>query len=241
MLIRGAKKKFWMPGTASLYAVRSPPLVSFISNSTPSTASNPTYTTASSNIGTASATRRVIVAVSGGFPSPGRAITGFNINGVDQTDPTAVITNIPGASSTNGAFFVSAVVPTGTTGVSVSVTFTTTQFGSVGFAIYTVDNSLLTSSTPTTGFNDPGSSRTTGSVTVSATAGGFIITSMESVAGTTGNNISASTETFTLDAAASNGANSYAHANGIATNASSSVTWSWTGSSVAGLCAGAWR
>lgn len=205
----------------------SPPVVSFVAATLGSTASA-TVTVASANIGNPAyiSTRRVIVFIVGGSHANTLVQGSCLINGVTPDTVSPAI----GAAGTgvDGVWTMSAVVPTGTTGVSVSAVFSGNMFGNIVFAIYNVDNTLLNSPIPVTGYTEVASA-TTGTATANSLAGGFILSGETSTNGVgSGYNVSAASETYVSDAAGIAGEISVAHANAVSANSPSSVTWSWT-------------
>jgi hypothetical protein len=97
-------------------------------------------TSSSASIGSAFATRRVIVIVSQW--TVGRDISSATIGGVTAD---VIITNSSDGSNNNFGV-ISAIVPSGTTAVAV-ITFTTSIFTTPSTEWYTVDSSLLTNPT----------------------------------------------------------------------------------------------
>lgn len=194
------------------------------------------------DIGAASANRRVIIAMlqsRSGFP-----VTGITINTVGVT-----FSQVDNNTGYNGSITIGyADVPTGTT-ASVAVT----GGGASGdesqdvFYIYTVDKSTLVNGSPTFGpAKTNGTPATTLTATAATGANGFVITAFAGYGfGTiTGQNISASTETYTNDGL--NGASQNVSAistkkSGSSANTPSSVTWSWTNSNNAVVAIYAWN
>lgn len=228
-------------GPRRLILVRKPslalPVVSFASVIA-ATNSGSTFTTAVADIGNPAyiATRRVIVAVVGG----GNATivqAGSTINSVAVDSAVTVGTN----GSLAGMWIMSAVVPSGTTSITITAQMSGSIFGASSFYIYNVDNTLLNSITPVTGFTTTAST-TTGTATANSLSGGFILAGLAAAGGaTTGVSITASTETYVTDAINNNSRNSCAHSNGVGTNTPSSVTWSWTSANIAGVGIAAFR
>ena len=141
----------WGDGQEGWYKVPaavSPPVPTYIGESA-ATGSSTTFTASTADIGNPSyiATRRVIVIASGS--NFGQTATSATINGVSAT------IHLNGTTSTANTSIIvfSAVVPSGTTGVTIVLNMTGTLFGGADMHVYTVDNSLLLSTTPTTGAN----------------------------------------------------------------------------------------
>lgn len=129
-------------------------------------------------IGSASASRRVIVAVSYDNGTSPSVVSSATIGGVSAVVNVAADDTI---QSNSGVAIFSAIVPTGTTATIVANGPSTAGI----FAVYTVDNSTLTSGTPTTGSSVyAGTNLTTMTTSLTASAGGFVITAWNSSGGT---------------------------------------------------------
>lgn len=225
------------PGPGTAHGSASPPAVTYV-GSFAGAGSGTATITATIDIGNPSyiATRRVIAIMAGGSgattPSSG------TINGVALDQMTALSSS---CSALNCVEFVSAQVTSGTTSVAFSLTYSGTVFTNPQVIVYTVDNSLLSSITPTTGYTENLSGTGTNTTTVNTTtkAGGFILAGVWAGGGA-GPSITASTETYTTDY--SNSAHMGAHANSITSNASNSVsTQAPPAGGNSGLGLAAWR
>lgn len=234
------------PGTfqnrAALDAGSAPalPVVTYISNIATSGVGTANFTTgAAANIGTAVATRRVILVAAGGQPT--RTLTACTINGVN-CDASSIV-NLTSGTSLDLFSSGSAVVASGTTGVTITLTFSSSVFTAPQIGIYTVNDTLLSSITPVTGYNEV-TSGLTNPATVTTLVGGFVITSIYIQGAGSGSGVSG-TESYTPDAldVNINPDVSFGHANGVSANASSNITWTWigTGTDTAGVGAFAWR
>lgn len=225
--------------SAPAVSAAAPPTFTFVSTVIPTGSGTATISTASADIGTASASRRVYVILAGGLGGGGRTIVNGSstINGVtvDFSGNSATL------SDNDSFWWASAVVPTGTTGVTVSLGFGGTFFGGPVMGIYTVDDGTLLSKTPTLGSTDVSVAALTGSAAVATLASGSIISSIYTSSGTGAETISASDAGLSTDAANINNSAGFGHANATPASASSNVTWTWTTSSKAGICNFAFR
>ena len=175
-------------------------------------------------IGTASATRQVIVliasATTGGLPAITGAVFGGSI--------TATVTNLT-STSTNDITIdvITAPIPTGTTD-SLVVTYNRTISTPGQAAVYTVDNSTLSSTTPSVGGGTVTSSTSMTETVNIANSGTCVLAEF------TGFGISNGTQAFaapndpTVVKDSNFGAQLWGHANSVAANASSRVSVSWT-------------
>lgn len=225
-------------GTAfTLVIAPNPPVVSFVA-AVSATNSGSTFTTSTANIGNPAyiATRRVIVFIVGG--GSGVTLVSGVINGVAAD----TVTTLGTGGNLDGTWIMSAVVPSGTTSITVTSTMSGAVFGAASFCIYNVDNGLLNSPTPVAGYVE-NLSATTGTATANSLSGGFILSGQAGSSGISGSSITAASETYTLDALNVNasGRNSCAHVNGVAANTPSSVTWSWTTATNNGTSIAAFR
>jgi fibronectin-binding autotransporter adhesin len=201
-------------------SVLAAPTVSFIAEASfPSGSATSTRTWTGANIGTASATRRVICAIKQATSGVSLSTTAsdHSINGVacDRVDQISSGLTLIG--------LVSAVVQTGTTG-NVVVKFTGGEAATNRLEVYNVDDSLLTSHVPVLGSSS--GSTTTDTATVATLGGGFVILNWVAAAGGTGPSVTASTNAMT-----SEGAHTLllsAHANNVTPSASWSATVGWT-------------
>lgn len=223
-----------LSGSAVHAAAASPPTFTFLQSATAS--GSTTITATGINFGTASANRRLYVFLLSGFVSANVVPASSFIGGTTNPDfyGQALIDGSGGSM-----WWATAVQPSGTSG-DITIVLDSNPFGSNVMGIYSVDTSTLLSKTPVMATNTVGSG-TTLNKTVTTLANGSLISALWNYAGTSNQNISASTETLTLDANNVFGSGGFAHANNVAANASSSVTWSWTGSSGAGLTNFAFR
>lgn len=231
-LLTGAGGKFKAASAAS------PPTFTFVSTVIPGGSGTNTISTAVANIGTANVNRRVYVFMAGGVG--GRTITLANsfINSIPLSHggQSAALNNL------DSFWWGTAVVAAGTTGVAISFEFSNTQFGAFVFGIYTVDATTLLSPTPNLGTcADVSVANTTGSATAPTIASGSIISALITGVGNTGETISASDASLSVDAANINGVAAFGHANNTPVSASSNVTWTWNNSSNAGICNFAFR
>lgn len=201
----------------------------FVGNG-PLSNSSGTWTSSTVNIGAAYSTRRVIVMAVSGLSS-GRTITSGSINGVAAT------TCLDSTRSTQEwAGCITAVVPTGTTNVTVTFTMSNTLFGPAQYAVYTVDDSSLLSSTPQTGTAGTASG-TSVAPTVSQTAGGFVL---GGTAWGNGSAKSGSISGYTIDAPNGNTFLFFSLIPSPSTGTATATT-TWTGSFSANSGVTAWR
>lgn len=159
----------------------SDPVVTAIARSAlPSGGGTAVFTYAGVSIGAAASNRRVIVM--GSTASSGNTISSVSIAGItDALTQTGTGSNTTGGTLT---WVASAVVPTGTTG-DIVVTYTAGNFTHAPISIWTVNNDLLLSSTPTGGSDHPTSTTST-SASLTTALGGFTLMSAISFgAGTT--------------------------------------------------------
>ncbi len=230
-----------LPGPGLPVAVAAAPTVTYVGSVSMSNFGSGPFSASTFDIGNPSyiSTRRVIIAMNGGSDSA--VPTSATINGV-SADYLSTLSNSCGAYSPGCVDFVSAVVPSGTTGITVSVSVAQPINTIAVWSVYIVDNSLLSSPTsPVTSINgnNGGTGVVTTTVNTTTKTGGFIIAG-EWCGGGAGPSITASTETYTTNY--SNSAHLSAHANSITSNASNSVSTQCppAGGSV-GLGLAAWR
>jgi hypothetical protein len=184
------------------------------------TSSGNTYTATGVNLGSAFSTRLVIVPVDLQFAC---TITSATIGGV-----TATINYIPAEESAGDECvdFISATVPSGSTGDIVLNMSGTTMYGTGYYGVYTIDGSTLSSLTPTTG-----TASTTGSTSetpsVSATAGGFVLGGYRFGSGASGKNVTISGG-FTGDDVEN--PFGFFHIGSVVTTGTVSAPINWTGS-----------
>lgn len=228
------------PGALDNIAARAPsapPIVSFVSAITMTGSGTSTNTITTANIGNPAyiSNRRVIVVASGG--SNGVSITSCTINAVTCDH----VNGFTAGATSDNVWFVSAPVPTGTTGVTITFGWNFTSFVNPRLCIYNVNNTLLLSATPTTTQNITVAG-TTNTNTVATTASGFILAGGWVGGATAGPTITASTDGLATDDFINGQAYVCGSANNTATNAASSVTISWTTASInAALALAAFR
>lgn len=231
-LLTGAGGKF-KAASAAL------PAPTFVAGGTLANSSG-TWTSATVNIGNPAyiGTRRVIV-MAASANSAGRTIVsgaGTVINTVQATvhmDSTR--------SGTEWVGCISAVVPSGTTNVTVTFTMSNTLFATALYAVYIVDESTLLSNVPTVGTAATTAGGTSLAPTISQTINGFVLgaTSWSNGSAKTGSS-SGSPDAVTQNF--SDGAN-YIFASNLTASATTTetVTTSWTGSFSAISQLIAWR
>lgn len=188
------------------------------------------------SIGSASGftTRRIIIEILSQFINSG--FSSVLVNGTITPTQHCSIDSGGGANAT--AVF-SADIPTGTT-ANIVITQGSTAFSPVIVAIYTVDDALLVSTTPSsaTGFTAGAASITTSNITQQT--GGFTVAAVQlaGTAGGTGTAISG----FTNDALGTSGSsNAIASTTSIASPSTSPLTANYTTSQAGSLCASSWR
>jgi hypothetical protein len=218
--------------------------LSFIGLKTFSPAAGGTQTITGVSIGTASANRRVIVAVVEASSGAGHSPTDITIGG---TSVGATFQQVTNNASYNGSISIGYVdVASGTT-ATITVVGGATSGDETQDAIYvyTVDKSTLVAGSPTFNGNpiSSGSPTTTNTVTVNTTASGFVIAllALPGLGSATAQSITASTETYASDGTTNTQSISMAASkkSGSATNTPTSVTFGWTNAagSVAALYA----
>jgi len=219
------------------------PTVSFIGTLVPSGGGSSVLSTSAANIGVASTHRRVICIMSGVLDAGnGGAPSSATINGV-AADVFELVSGST-ATGTDDFAIVSAVVPTGTTGVNITTNWTGGQQAGV-MAIYTVNDSTLLSPNPTFAFHEIASG-VIPAISITAAAGGFAITS---AATTNGNMVFGATLTGTISMTVDEGneASQNKFAIGSANNTSSgtlSATWAANAgamTAVTGVMLAVWR
>jgi hypothetical protein len=209
-----------------------PPVLTFAGTLTGGSNVGSATTFTSASIGTASGftTRRIIVAISCNNLNGG--VVSATIGGISAT------VHVTTSTSNGDAAIFSADVPTGTT-ATIVVTQGGTAFSPVVGGIYSVDDALLVSTTPSTSSaNTAGAtSLTTGSFT--ETSGGFVVAANNLIgaAGGTGTSIAG----FTADGFGGAGNKEYLGSlTSIGSTASVTVTSNWTTSGAGGLAVAAW-
>jgi hypothetical protein len=219
------------------------PTLSFIGLTTFAPAAGGTQTISGVSIGTASANRRVIVAVvetrSGGAGPTDITIAGTSVG--------ATFKQVDNNVSYNGSISIGYVdVPTGTTAtITVVGGATSGDENQDAIYVYTVDKSTLVAGSPSFGSHAiaSGSPATSNTVTVNTTASGFVIAllALPGFSSATAQSITSSTETYASDGSTNTQSISMAASkkSGSSTNAPTSVTFSWTNAagSVAALYA----
>lgn len=215
-------------------ALPGPPTLTFVSAITlPQSGS--AATSSSVNIGPTAGftTRRIIMSLSVKGSDAAGTLSSVVINGVTAT----IHTQAGGGGTPAFAAVVSADVPTGTTGVTVTTTFTNSLFAGVVAGIYSVDDALLVSTTPSsnTGTGSAVSSISTGSFT--ETAGGFIVAA--AALGTVPSGFAITG--YTTDALGGANQGIVSHLASVASTGSTTATATWTNSSNATIAAAAWR
>lgn len=195
-----------------------------------------TVTSSANAIGSAFATRRVVVMgrISNGNPY---VLTGGTIGGVALD----ILFSDFATDASNAWFLASAVVPTGTTATAI-LTFTGGGVVSPISSVFTVDNSQLANPTSVVTSITTAAATTTITGTVAVLAGGSILAICNGSGTSTAPQVTGGTSSPnpSNDGTISNFYSS-AHGNGEAVNASATVTETWTGSASAGLLLAAFR
>lgn len=210
------------------------PALTFISSAA-ATGSGATRS-ATADIGTAVATRRVVLLILGGQDLVN--LSSCTINTI-PCDASSIATMT--LSGQLAEYTGSALVQLGTGPVTITWTYASAAFySSINVCVYTVDNTALASIVPVTNYTAVASANT-GSVTIATSAGGVIMSGIVSAPGTAGQTITSSTAGLVVDAANLSASVSCGHANGTAVNASSNVTWSQSATGTVGFGAVALR
>lgn len=218
-----------------------PPTLSFIGGGTIAQSNSTTIISAATvNIGTASATRRVIAVVSLNANMSGASITSATIDGGAGGGPqtASVAFDVNDSGSGIWTACISALVPTGTTGATISMTTNSGGIFSTAFyEVYTTDNSQLVSGTPVANALSTASGTSLApSVSVSPNAGGFLIGS--AVTATTQNPLAATG--YTVDAFGGNTFLIFFSKSSLSTGTNTAtVTWAAATGAVAGIAT--WR
>jgi hypothetical protein len=172
-------------------ALPGPPTFAVQTSNSP-TVSNTTFAVAT---GTASATRFVVVVITGTATVGGATITGSLFDGTVSGTNYAVGNGNGGGGTNNGMWIVTALIPTGTSSTLV-ITWSPSMSGTMRFTPYTTDSTTLNSLVPVTSNSIVNStSNSLGSIAV-ANSGSAIFTC------TTGGSslaFSAGTPTITVD------------------------------------------
>jgi hypothetical protein len=213
------------------------PVLTFVGTNTSFSAASNVYTSATVNFGPTAGftTRRIICAVAGAGLWNG-GIQSVTLGGITATQH---VISASSAASPIAAIY-SADVPAGTTNQTVAVTFNAgSVFGGPTIAIYTVDDALLASTTPTgTGQNFTGSSLTsltTGSFNQSA--GGFAV-GYSKLGGSSGGGFVITG--YTTDAFGGGNADVAGHL-AVGSTGSTTATSTWTAPQSASIAVAAWR
>lgn len=189
------------------------------------------YTATAANIGTASATRKVIVVASGsGF----RTTSSATIAGVAATIHVETVANNAWTA------IYSANVSTGTTG-DIVLTMSGSLTANQTCAVYTADTSAMISETPAV---DTGTVSGGTSVTVNAaeTEGGFAVGGTGFTNGASKTAITVTgTDTYTKDTVTVSGLYQFFHKNAIAATGTGDATTAWTDSFTASSGVAVWR
>lgn len=210
------------------------PVLTFIANANPTHSGGTTETATSMNIGTTAGftTRRIICVLSG--PQVYGVMSSATIGGISATVHAAV--NV--ASGSPGAAIFSANVPTGTT-ATIIATFPNTVFADCTFATYSVDDALLSSTTPSAGSNT--SSPSVNSLATSSftqTTGGFTVAGC-GIGGASGGGLAVSG--YTTDALGGATDRVLSHLSSIGSTGSVTATATWTTTLSAAIAAASWR
>lgn len=223
--------------TVTITILAALPVVTYITKvDTTGAGGTDTRTATAANLGTPSATRRVIVVIQSNLTSAGRTIISVTINGVAATIHLGTVND----STVEEISFASAVVPTGATG-DIVVQWSSTMFSTPRISIYTVDNSLLSAGSPTVTSTESASNVASLGTTIATSAGGFVIAAGAWTNGSGKDPITCTgTETYTT-AETSFTTDRTFYANGTSANVASSVTIAWTGSFTVAIGVLAWR
>jgi hypothetical protein len=217
-----------------------PPVLTYVGDVFPETSYvDPTITYTAVPIGTASGftTRRIIIVGTASGVASNGSLTNVSINGISATihiESTAGAEN----GGEGHSFIASLPVPTGTT-ADITLTIAGGIFSSHVLGIYTVDDALLVSTTPSVGSNFTTSAVTT--LTTSSftqTAGGFVIA--------VGSLSTAPASGLAITGYTTNqfgGANSVilASLTSIGSTGSAMATANWVSSLSGNICAAAWQ
>lgn len=219
-----------MSGTAPFAAVKALPILTFVSSSATTGSGGTTFTTTTADIGNPAyiGTRRVLIMISGG--QLGRTLSSCTVNGV-SCDASS-IADMNCGSSNDMVHTASALVPSGTTGVTITLVFSNTVFVNPRIGIYNVDNSLLNSFVPVT-HCDTAAGATSLSGAVATLAGGVIASAIYTTNNANAPSITSSDAGLIVDFASAAVASAFGHANGTPASAASNTTWGWLGSSSA--------
>lgn len=222
-------------GKAKPGAAATPPTINFQATAIPTGGLTTTMVATGVDLGTLTATSRVIVITAGGF-STTNIVNGSSTIGAGTVDDSGqCIASGSGVS----IWWASAPVSTGGS-QTITLEFAAAPNSFGAFGVYVVDGANLIGITPVAGFNTA-SLVTTVSGTVATLSGGSIISSLYTASGTASQTISSSTASLSTDANNIFGSAGYGHANGTGAVGSSSVTWTWTTASDAGVCNLAYR
>lgn len=230
---RGASVSAWSNvETKTIATTVGPPTLTYIGANTVPTGSSPRTITAA-GIGSAVATRLVIVAFTLMEADGSNNISAVTIGGVSAT------LHVQETSGSKCATVIcSAVVPTGTT-ADIVITFASPGYSFLANTafVFTTDTDDLVSTTPVTS-SAAAASGTTLPVTVAVEAGGFVIAVGTITAGT----LATMTGDQTLDTRTSGSSrNISGDADGLSADASFLTTLNWTSSGEGSVSAAAWR
>jgi hypothetical protein len=230
-LILPKMKKFWSPalimpmsnGLAGL------PVLSFVATLSGGSNAGGTTTFSGVNFGTAFSTRFLISVV--GFNNV--VFSGSTMTATIGGNTATVFFANQATNSAVGIFYVG--VSSGTSG-----TVTVTQSGGSVFttpvgALYSVDSSLLLSTTPTTASNTATSVTTISTSSFTQTVNGFTILGLSTGGGTSSY---VPPTGFVNDTAYTD---LFMHLAPVLSTSTGTLTYSWTGSSNASIAAASWR
>lgn len=138
--------------------------------------SSAVLTATAAAIGSAFANRRVFVVYAGSMGDASVSASDVTITPSGGSPITATIhyTSVGFNDTAQGIVIASALVPTATT-ADIAVTMSQVQFSNGIVATYSVDDSKLTSTTPTDTAYDSQSAASTDSISLTASAGGFML------------------------------------------------------------------
>lgn len=210
-----------------------PPTATFVEAGT-LTGSGSTYTKTGASFGAAFANRRVIVLCGASAPNS-RVFSSSTLGGL-----TAALAAEAHTAGSSLAMIVSAVVPTGTTG-DISITMSNTVFSDIAYAVYTLDDSLLNSTTPVTSTGNTAGATSMASGAFAASAGGVILSAAGFTNGSSKTPASVTDDkSDTITIGNSSGDLIAAAANGIV-GGNTTLTTTWTGTFDGALAVASWR
>jgi hypothetical protein len=220
-------------------ALPGPPTLTYVSNASPTASqSGAVETFTNATIGTASGftTRRIIFALSSNNLSGPSAISSFTINGSAPVNGNIHVQQSQAGSGTPFAAIFSADIATGTT-ATIAVTYNSSVFNTHSLAIYSVDDALLVSTTPTFGSQQTAGATTLATSSFTQNTGGFTVSTIGFGAGVTSPSISG----YTTDQTTGPPNTLSAHLSSIASTGSVTATANWTTSTSAAIVAASWR